>query len=1102
MKKKYLLPELNGNVPVEAADTLGCWENRDKAYDFLLDNLHMDFESTESIFDGGSNGIPHIYEQMILFTDAFYDPKHPDHQRAVQEWRAVLMLMAFKRIKNLNLDVVKVDLTGSSKNLFICAAADFVPDDPPVLYQTTWDFLYVLLLESSPIAIFSPTTLVCPAKQFKDRINRCKMDWIQFGRVGKVEQPILKFSEMGHEYSCLTEWLRRLQGELYNADETNPAVNTRYEFLMNEFSDFIKCYAHGKFPEAPPVFREHIYDEMNSSLRTEYRFLNRCCDFKVLNKKLKFLENKFTPDIFQDKLMLLVYDRKQNAMFDRENLSRLHQIVDHIMTIDQRKIITVTESGGEELPVFALLPFHRKFICELVEREISPDEFFAAYEVVYNKVYDRMEISLSIRDFPFSYQKNYERDQWETVTGEDMLPIYLWPKEQLADGWKAYYVYASCDKQKMTLDAPYQGAALTKYYPSTGGGGAGAFQLIESEKFPSYLRLVFNQVSGYLPVKTLNADLEGAGDTARIYFDVGHTNTSIMIVLKGGKGDSQDRRPLSFHTPSSVWVAGNNHLESGVYANFLTPGNIPNAQENIQPPYFKNMLHDMYNYHRQPDSYTVRPFKDGHILFSGGAGGDVIVSMLNFDYPELTERGRKRVHIYLEQILLYAVYEVVLAKCVDVEVRFLHRSQKEQLGELKGLWAHALRQVKGKTGINCWEPRGLDCMDELDALTNYLCLTLLKRNRMTFQNPAIPSSELYISVDIGWKKTLVTALGGAGSRGLTARCAEIPFAGRDISIVGKENDFPCYCNLLSLLLGGPYKFDPDTDEGALLSKFEALYKDDPSNEDYYYGLFDLIALQIEQNNFKVSPDIYNNKMQYRQFIYMLSYNILLLFFEIGCILADQMNDDVRHVQIFLGGNGSKFLRWVANIKDFKHITEANCHELFIAPLQNTILDVLRYGLQIKNSNATFSLSIDNRLGENDDPIGSDEHSGSASSDENAENDNDMPETDPPHSGCIISMTDKPKKQLITGYMFHEVPDAFFTNAIRLYPQTEFLSTLLGPDYVRRFFEAMESITQDLFPDMYLAAPTMEDSDSIDITSVIKTWSQAVCRGTIARICGR
>ena len=1068
MKNKYLLPELDHDISIDVADTHACWNSRDKAYDFLLDHLHMDYEPTESIFDGGSSGIPHIYEQMILFTTAFYDPRHPDHQRAVQEWRSVLMLMAFKRIKNLDMDMVKVDLTGTSTNLFICAATDFVLDDPPVLDQTTWDFLYVLLLKDTPVAILSPTTLVCPAKQFKQRINQCKMDWIEFGRVHKEEKPILKFSEMGHEYSCLTEWLRRLQAELYNADGTNPAVNTRYEFLMNELSAFIECYAHGKYPEAPPIFRERVYGEMNSSLRKEYHFLNFCCDFRVFNKKLKFLENKYTPDIFQDKLMLLIYDRKQNSMFNRENLSRLHQILDHIMAIDQRKIIAVTEAGGEELPIFALLPFHKQFVCELVERDILPDEFFDSYEVIYNKAHNRMEISLSIKEFPFSYQKNYERSDWEIVTGQDMLPIYLWPKEQLGNEWKAYYVYASCAKQKMTLDVPYKGAVQTKYYPPTGsGGGAGAFQLIESGTFPSYLRLVFQQVSGYLPIKTLSADLQGAGDTAQIYLDVGHANTSVAIILKRRTDEAGKPRRVGFHTPSSVWVAGSDHQNSGVYANFLVPGNISDAQMDAETPYFKNMLHDLYAYNHQPDSYTVRPFKDGHIIFEGGAGGDVIVSMVNFDYAELTERDRKRIHIYIEQILLYTFYEAVMAKCSSVEVKFLHRSQNEQLGELKGLWEHALRQVRAKTGVDCWKPRGLECLDELRALAHYLCLTLLDKKQMTYEHPSISSSELHISVDIGWKKTLVAALGGPQGAGgdLIAHCVEIPFGGREISMVDKENAFQCYSNVLSLLLDGPFMFDPDTEEGALLTEFGALYQIDPSDENYYYGLFDLIALEIERKNFQVSPDIYNNKMEYRQFIHMMSYNILLLFFEIGCTLSDRMSDEIQNIQIFLGGNGSKFVRWIANMKEFSDITDGNCRELFIASLKKTILDAVRCGLQIKRPNTKCTPSMDAC------PL----------------------ECGLSHPSCTISMVDKPKNQLIEGYIFHENPAS---------PHLGFetLSTTLDHDHMPHFFKMLRQITRDLFPDMESTALAEGDDNGIDMTSAIRIWSQSTCRAAIAMIC--
>jgi len=75
-----------------------------------------------------------------------------------------------------------------------------------------------------------------------------------------------------------------------------------------------------------------------------------------------------------------------------------------------------------------------------------------------------------------------------TLQREAYRPLATPPSKRMIHFHKQIlYIYASCDDQKMTMDVPYQAAQLTKCYPPTGvGGSIGAFQLIESEIFPSY----------------------------------------------------------------------------------------------------------------------------------------------------------------------------------------------------------------------------------------------------------------------------------------------------------------------------------------------------------------------------------------------------------------------------------------------------------------------------------------------------------------------------------------------------------------------------------------------------------------------------------------
>ena len=66
--------------------------------------------------------------------------------------------------------------------------------------------------------------------------------------------------------------------------------------------------------------------------------------------------------------------------------------------------------------------------------------------------------------------------------------------------------------------------------------------------------------------------------------------------------------------------------------------------------------------------------------------------------------------------------------------------------------------------------------------------------------------------------------------------------------------------------------------GNLLETFEKYCKGiDRQHNSYYQGIFDLIAIMIEERIGKVSTDIYNTMPEFRKFIGILTYNLFLLF---------------------------------------------------------------------------------------------------------------------------------------------------------------------------------------------------------------------------------
>ena len=161
--------------------------------------------------------------------------------------------------------------------------------------------------------------------------------------------------------------------------------------------------------------------------------------------------------------------------------------------------------------------------------------------------------------------------------------------------------------------------------------------------------------------------------------------------------------------------------------------------------------------------------------------------------------------------------------------------------------------------------------------------------------------------------------------------------------------FQMYPKILSILLRGTDQISDNTQDGWLLREFERFYTDfeERNNLSYYQGLFDVAAMRIEQENYVVPPDIYNRMDEFRAFLKMLTYNMLLLFLGVGYTLGNLSKERKgTHLHVYLTGNGTKLLNWIMNLKNPSLIDEENDHKMFILEMEETVLDAVKEGFRI------------------------------------------------------------------------------------------------------------------------------------------------------------
>lgn len=947
MEKKYLLPQLKVEEPVV---TNNHWENQEKIYDFLLKNLKLHYEPRSSIFDHGSNSFPHMFEHMLLFHSAFLNEEEfkEDHERAVLEWRACLAIMALQRIKNVKLDMVKVDLQ-NSQNTFLMAASYFSPDDSPVFNLSTWDFLYILCMDNEPIALVSPVTLICPAKQFRKKISSVR--WISLEKRNGKEYLQFDFRGRGREYSNLKHWLVRLEKVLRKNPE-GVGIDYAFKHTMEELNAYIKWVETQGTTEYGEEIQGNIYYSMNCSLRDDYKFFNSCCDFKVANSRFEFLKKRYQDDVFQPKMFLVVYDKNPDAMFRKDNLDKMDALFQQLPYIDGERIVMVKEPGGEHLPAYVLLPFRDSFVTELIRHRIRPEEMIESCRIEYVKSVEVIDVFIQIKGFPFFFEKRYSKADWQFLYGKELPDIYIWPKCQINDEkWKAYYLFTSGN-----------GVVQVSVPESAERSGVGRNNLYidRSDTFPSYIKFENQSVSGYLPIRADNKAMNENGGTATVFVHIGHCMTYVEIL-------GENSGLIKFKIPRSLRIVGTGVYEKDAGCYFIPFKSYEDVKRKSlhDRRYFKNMLHSFRKSGNNLLKAYIRPMQDGQILFDEfvleSAVKNDAVSFFNFEYFLLQEKERRDVHLFIEEILLYVAEQVVCSGYAVMKVEYLYcvENDNEKLGDLQGLWENAFNWVKKWTGIEGHIKNAIGRMNEPEALAFTLYNHLYRNNYFVdYKLKGKEAQELYIGVDIGWSKTLVSLIDIENTNNISIDLVnhywtQIDFAGRHISMLDDDGLLKYYIEILCILLSGVNDIDKieglDHELLEKLSKRNSHSAEKIDGREYYLGLFDVIAMRIEDEGFRTPPDVYNKEQKFNAFISVMTYNVFLLFLNIGYVIGKICNEkkmDINAISIFLTGNGTKFLKWVSNVKTNDLVCEKDGREFFISKTGHSLPEVVKIGSSI------------------------------------------------------------------------------------------------------------------------------------------------------------
>ncbi|MFA4827829.1 MAG: cell division protein FtsA [Thermodesulfovibrionales bacterium] len=236
-----LTPKLkDGNDrKISSFNKAGVWDNRQP---IEIDNLaeSLNIEGVPKTIE--LTGIPDMWARPILFEMALYDARHPLHKLILGEWRGLLAMIALKEWRNINLSTSKIEIISPDPNpqqpggtltqrqniylnqpAFLKALEKLRPSKT-LSNDNNWHNLYIILFNNEPIGITSPTTLVCTAANYFNRINNVK--WFD-GNF--LTDPTSSLNDK--EKTALAKWLEQLKNNLQSHQHRIPGM-PEYDRLL------------------------------------------------------------------------------------------------------------------------------------------------------------------------------------------------------------------------------------------------------------------------------------------------------------------------------------------------------------------------------------------------------------------------------------------------------------------------------------------------------------------------------------------------------------------------------------------------------------------------------------------------------------------------------------------------------------------------------------------------------------------------------------------------------------------------------------------------------------------------------------------------------
>lgn len=505
-----VLPKLKRDSDVSSSDTPGKWDAQPaKAFQDVASSL--DYRAPGEVKSVSS--VPTMWARPLSMEMALHNRNYPIRAEMVQQWQGMLAALALAEVRGFPLAAQFLDLgVEKDQNPFARSLYELLPDPVNALYaldgKNPWQDVYIFLWQGRPVGITTPSTIVAPSEEGK-------WDGLPWWnkQTGRLESPQAHLNVS--EKALLWRWLDNLRGILGNYGGETEAIDS-IGGLLDEFRDSL-----GSRPQEglslsnnPQFFSvainrgllEGINRPVKADAQSSWVRLvpsqgkTPAKPLLIIDPEISQAWGKAPQDIWihqeQTLASLQIQDLRNGKItwLDVEWKESKDLFLEEFRFVDQDEALP-----GAFLPPGTKLTFESQSITPLIPLNpilldyFTPEDLIAKVELAQINSNDGPQVRVTL-DLPLSGMKDDERQPQNyriykdyPIKKENRLPevpvLEVWPNFR-AEGWRSYYAfYYDAEFGKDTFGVHLPEAKNPRPFVD----GRGAFQIAHLEEFPSFI---------------------------------------------------------------------------------------------------------------------------------------------------------------------------------------------------------------------------------------------------------------------------------------------------------------------------------------------------------------------------------------------------------------------------------------------------------------------------------------------------------------------------------------------------------------------------------------------------------------------------------------